>query len=406
VVGIQGPAELEVVMVLAALQLGATTLSVSKTVLENFSNKVDHVLAPNEAFMLELGTVQPLTTPEALADEDIVRISFSSGTTGIPKGIPFTAGALNPRTEDFRELVTYEPFMALLGVDTVTGFLSLTWSLFNGNPYFIPSGPAENLQVISEHGIRMISVSPARLENLLDEQESKQLPLKLEFVLTAGSMITPNLAKRTLKTLGAKMGYVYGSTEVGSASFGPYDESTPNQVGKLVSDVDFEIVNDDLDPLPRGQVGNIRYRKPSMPNEYWNSTSSRGNGIFEGWFYPGDQGSLTENNELVLLGRNDDLVNAAGSKFNLVQLDLWLQDSGLFADVASFTTSDNVGEVEIGIAFVAKQPPVPEILVKRLREFLPNLQVNVLLQLGAIPRNKMDKVVRIELQKLAKENNV
>mgnify|MGYP000284691238 CR=1 FL=1 len=75
-------------------------------------------------------------------------------------------------------------------------------------------------------------------------------------------------------------------------------------------------------------------------------------------------------------------------------------------DVASFTTSDNVGEVEIGIAFVAKQPPVPEILVKRLREFLPNLQVKVLLQLGAIPRNKMDKVVRIELQKLAKENNV
>jgi acyl-coenzyme A synthetase/AMP-(fatty) acid ligase len=44
--------------------------------------------------------------------------------------------------------------------------------------------------------------------------------------------------------------------------------------------------------------------------------------------------------------------------------------------------------------------------VKRLREFLPNLQVKVLLQLEAIPRNKMDKVVRNELQTLAKEHNV
>lgn len=406
VLGVEAPAEIEVVIVLAALQLGAATLSVSKTVLDNFRSNIDHLVIPDESFMLELGTVQPLIEPQKLEPNDIVRISFSSGTTGVPKGIPFTAGALNPRTEDFRELVIKEPFMALLGIDTVTGFLSLTWSLFNGNPYFIPAGPVENLKVISEHGIKMISVSPARLENLLDEQEKANLPLSLEFVLTAGSMITPTLANRTLQTLGAQMGYVYGSTEVGSASFGPYVEQTPNQVGALVSDVEFEIVSDDLEPLPIGEVGNIRYRKPSMPDEYWNSKSSRGNGIFEGWFYPGDQGKLTEQSELILLGRNDDLVNAAGSKFNLVQLDLWLQDSGLFTDVASFTTSDNAGEVQIGIAFVAKQPPIPEILLKRLNEFLPNLQVKVLLHLEAIPRNKMDKVVRIELQKLAKEHNV
>ena len=406
VVAIEGPAELEVVLVLAALQLGATSLSASKTVLDNYRDKIDHVIVPDEALMLELGAVQPLLEPQPLDHEDIVRISFSSGTTGIPKGIPFTAGALKPRTEDFRELVIKEPFMALLGVDTVTGFLSLTWSLFNGDPYYIPGPPNENLELISKHKIQMISVSPARLENLIEEQEAKLKELDLKFVLTAGSMITPNLAARTKATLGADMGYVYGSTEVGSASFGPYVQEVPNQVGKLVSDVEFEIVDDNLDPLPQGETGNIRYRKPSMPNEYWHSASSRGNGIFEGWFYPGDQGFLSSKNELHLLGRNDDLVNAAGSKFNLVQLDLWLQDSGLFTDVASFTTSDVVGEVGIGIAFVAKQPPIPEILVKRLQEFLPNLEVKVLLQLEAIPRNKMDKVVRNELQKLAKESNV
>ena len=403
VVGIEAPAELEAVLVLACLQLGATSLSVYKTVLDAFRSDIDHLIRVDQNMMLELGTVAPLLEPQFLEAEDIVRISFSSGTTGTPKGIPFTAAALNPRTEDFRELVIEEPFMSLLGLDTVTGFLSLTWAIFNGDTYFIPGTPSENLEVISRFGIQMISVSPARLENLLDEQEKRQLELGLKFVLTAGSMITPSLAARTLSILGAKMGYVYGSTEVGSASFGPYVEATPNQVGKLVSDVEFEIVDDNLVPLPVVEIGNIRYRKPSMPSEYWKSISSRGNGIFEGWFYPGDQGQLTRNNELLLLGRNDDLVNAAGNKFNLVQLDLWLQASDMFVDVASFTTSDVAGETEIGIAFVAKQPPIPEILVKRIREFLPNLEIKILMQIDAIPRNKMDKVIRKELQLMAKD---
>jgi len=94
------------------------------------------------------------------------------------------------------------------------------------------------------------------------------------------------------------------------------------------------------------------------------------------------------------------VVNAAGNKFNLLTLDLWLQDTALFDDVASFTYETPSGS-RVGLAFVSANPPEPHILVQRIQSFLPNFQIGQLLRLSALPRNKMDKVDRNELSKLA-----
>jgi acyl-coenzyme A synthetase/AMP-(fatty) acid ligase len=107
---------------------------------------------------------------------------------------------------------------------------------------------------------------------------------------------------------------------------------------------------------------------------------------------------------LILEGRNDDLVNSGGSKFNLAQLDLWLADSGLFEDVASFTETDQTGETLIGIVFVSNQKPDPETLISSLKNFLPTLKLSKMFAVDAIPRNKMDKVDRVAIQQLIQEN--
>jgi hypothetical protein len=94
------------------------------------------------------------------------------------------------------------------------------------------------------------------------------------------------------------------------------------------------------------------------------------------------------------------LVNAGGAKFNLLELDTWLKESELFDDVASFSYNNEFDEPVIGVAFVAKLSPIPELLTKRLQDFLPNLKIATLIRLDGLPKNKLDKVDRKALAKL------
>ncbi|MFM2385227.1 MAG: hypothetical protein RL166_1101, partial [Actinomycetota bacterium] len=226
----------------------------------------------------------------------------------------------------------------------------------------------------------------------------------LKQILVAGSLMTESLAEDCKRIFGFTPSYLYGSTEVGSASIGIFDTEAKNRLGKLVSDVELQIVDDNLNPLPTGELGNIRYRKFGMPTAYWKSPSGKLNGFFEDWFYPGDEGWLSDDGYLYLSGRNDDVVNAAGNKFNLLTLDLWLAETKLFDEVATFSYSDS-GETRVGLAFVSNNPPEPHLLIEKLNAFLPNLQLGEILRISSLPRNKMDKVDRRALAELAEESN-
>jgi acyl-coenzyme A synthetase/AMP-(fatty) acid ligase len=102
-----------------------------------------------------------------------------------------------------------------------------------------------------------------------------------------------------------------------------------------------------------------------------------------------------------LAGRRDDLVNAGGAKFNLLELDQWLVESGLFLDAASFQFTNAAGATSVGIAFVTKHPPEPTILAARVKEFLPDLAFGALVRMESIPRNQLGKVERAKLASLS-----
>ena len=418
VVAIQSQPELEAVLILAATQLGAISLSASKLILESFSDNIDFLITEDKTqlskvssrividqdFMTKLGGVARITEPESLDREDLVRLSFSSGTTGVPKGIPFTAGRIPLRTASaHRNWMQVTPGMSLLGLDTITGILALFWAVTSGSTFFVSRDAKQNLNLIRNYQIRAIETSPAKLKDLIEVAGEPQ-ETSLKQILVAGSLMTAGLADDCKQVFGFIPNYLYGSTEVGAATVGLFNPDENNRLGKLVADVELEIVDDHLSPLPTNQLGNIRYRKTGMPDEYWQSASRPMNGFVDGWFYPGDQGWLNDDGYLYLSGRQDDVVNDAGSKFNLLTLDLWLTDTKLFYEVACFSYNSPTG-TRIGVAFVSSNPPEPNILIEKIRDFLPNLQVGRLIRISSLPRNKMDKVDRKALAELAEESN-
>ena len=426
VVGVNARPEMEAVATLALMQLGAVSMRVSETILRGYRDSIDLVLSDTMArgagdlpvidlsleFVRSLAGVAPRDGVTALGGEEVVRVVFSSGTTGTPKGVPFTADYLTARVDSARRnWIPQVPFMSLLGLDTVTGYQTFMWAMMNGETYFTVAGAPENFALISENKVAAIKTSPARLADLLVEAERAGKPqTALAVVEVAGSLIPSKTVTECQMFFGVTPTYLYGSTEVGTVTRGAVDTLSPSMVGEIVDEIDAEIVDDDGGALPADAEGILRFRKAGMPTGYWNNPVTTGfSGFRDGWFYPGDYGRIDERNRLWLAGRRDDLVNAGGAKFNLLELDQWLVESGLFVDAASFQFTTADGATAVGIAFVTKHPPEPGILMERVHAFLPDLSVGALIRVNEIPRNQLGKVERVNLASLrhtSKGNNV
>ena len=415
VVGVAAKPEIECLVALSLLQIGAVSLSATQPVLRSYKERIEFLVTDDQttlfdsgkrllvdgAFLESLGMVAPLAEVTELEPDAVVRLVFSSGTTGAPKGVPFTAQNLVARTNSARKnWMPILPFMSLLGLDTVTGMQTFFWSVFNGQTFFAATNGENNLRLIAEHGVKSIKSSPARLKDLLDAAESNKAKTALEIIQVAGSLLDSRTVRRSESIFGITPTYLYGSTEVGTVTRGKFKPQAPNNLGQPVDDIDFEIVDDSGRVVAAKTLGRIRYRKPGMPADYWLMTNSTTTGFIDGWFYPGDFATMNEAGELELSGRTDDLVNLGGAKFNLLELDVWLQRLEMFDEVAAFKVTNEFGELEIGIAFASKLPPIPEMLTEQVRSFLPDLDFQYLIRLPKLPRNKLDKVDRAELAKL------
>jgi len=420
IVAIRGRAQLEAVVMLAILHEGAVSLHGSEAVLAGYGTQIDFLVGDvvgsartrakiiriDNEFLQSLGAINSRIESRPLSEESPCRIVFSSGTTGIPKGVEFTVASLLSRTASARtNWMPVDPFMCLLGLDTVSGFQTFMWSVLNGKTYFIPGDGPANARLIGASGVKSIKTSPARLENLVDAMDAIRAlggeALALEQIEVAGSLLTSRLGKRCAEVLGCVPVYLYGSTEVGTVTRGQFDPHRPSTVGSVVVDAELQVVDDDdTDLSGSGREGHVRYRTAHTPDHYWRATAETNAPFRDGWFYPGDRGTINSAGELTLSGRTNDVVNAGGAKFNLAELDLWMAEIDLFTDCASFQFQDDSGATAIGIAFVSKHPVNPQDLAVRVRGMLPNLEVRAFVRVELIPRNNFGKVTRAALAAL------
>jgi acyl-coenzyme A synthetase/AMP-(fatty) acid ligase len=411
IVGLRIRPEIEALFTLAVMQLGATSLHASEVVVDGYSEHIDLLCTDDEFvrasgpsslnvnldFIQSLASVRPRDEWVYFSEHDVCRIVFSSGSTGTPKGIPFTVAYLAERIHSAEQnWIPPTPFISLLGLDTVSGFLTFMWAMVRSETFFISGDSATNVGTILNHNITAIKTSPAKLNDLLDhvEQRTQKLP-SLRTVEVLGSLLTARTIERCQKALNTTPLYLYGSTEVGTVSKGAVKVDQPENVGTLVSDITAETLGDDGLPTRPRTIGRLRFRKKSMPVGYWNEGNPKPDqGFHEGWFYSGDISTITLDNELIIHGRSDDLVNAGGTKFTLQQLDSWLQNINLFADAATAQFSDANSDTKIAVAFVSKNSISQDAIMGQLNRFLPGLPIGAIIRLAEIERNPVGKVNR------------
>ena len=421
VVGLRCQPEITVVLSLALLQIGATSLAINAKVMENYRELIDFLLIDefipslshsnlinvDQDFVSSLDSISPLEEIQAINNRDIVRIVFSSGSTGVPKGVPFSKEIFVARIESaLKNWIPSQPFMSLLGPETVTGFQTMFAQLFTGNTYYLAYDQDEAWNIVVGHSIESIKASPAKLKELLDKAETSQTrsaTLPLQTIQVAGSLLSIPIAEKCHEILGVWPTYLYGSTEIGTVTKGLFDKSQPNCVGEIISEVSCEILDSNNEVLPQGQIGTIRIRREPMAQSYWGKSTSSSSGFVDKWFVPGDMGFINNKNELVLDGRIDDLINLGGVKINIAELDLRLSQISQFKDVAAVIYNNPLGEKELGIAFVSEMNLSIEDVQRQCKRVANGISVNSFIKLDLIPRSSLGKVERKNLTKLVEE---
>ncbi|MFM6980126.1 MAG: class I adenylate-forming enzyme family protein [Micrococcales bacterium] len=362
------------------------------------SQVADRTLLVDSEFLRSLDSEIPIEEFAGFAEDSIVRLVYSSGTTGVPKPIALKLNMVHHRSIAAVELSNAnEPFLSMLDLSTASGFHTFVGSLMTGACYYNPGDGSHNLGLIDKFKITSVKASPSQLSELVKAAEAGQQELpSLKTVFSAGSAM-PELLLTKLKALtAAKVFTLYGSSEAGRCAQRELTDGNSSNVGHVVEGTELRIVDEKHNEQDPSKPGMVQYRRAHQATEYFNDRSATDQVFDEGWFNTGDLGYLNENQELIILGRVGDVVNVGGVKVSLTELELFAQNQKTVGDAAAFTATDENENQQLALA--VETGADLSHLIEALKHRFGSQSPTVIFELPQIPRNTAGKVMRNELR--------
>jgi fatty-acyl-CoA synthase/long-chain acyl-CoA synthetase len=173
-------------------------------------------------------------------------------------------------------------------------------------------------------------------------------------------------------------------------------------VGTPMLNVEVRVVDDEMNDVPRGEVGEIVYRGPLVMKEYWNKPEATAEAFAGGWFHSGDLVREDEDGYYYVVDRKKDMIISGGENIYCAEVENALAAHPKIAEVALIGVPDpKWGETPLAVV-VAKHPadpPTGSELDEHCRERLAGYKRPRLLSLiEALPRNASGKVLKADLR--------
>lgn len=340
----------------------------------------------------------------------VAQIVVSSGTTGPSKAAPVTHRELTQRIADRAREIGIDAdtcHRPLIGIGFVLGRYPAMRTLnAGGRVIFRPLPPTvpEAVRSLAEDGVTYLALTPSHVTALLDGLPPGDGPaLPTVRTLTVASAMLPAATRQAvLDRLTPNLHVAYASNEVGPITHAGPDalRERLTTVGRALPGVEIEIVDEAGQPLPPGEVGEVRVRTPSMTRAYMGDDAVRQT-IRDGWFHMGDTGRLDAEGYLYLLGRVDDRINHGGRKLYAFEIEDALLSHPAVAEAAAFALPGRRSQ-EIPAAAVVLRTPVTEAeLIAHCRGLVQHWKVPWRVHaLAELPRTPNRKVVRSELRRM------
>lgn len=343
----------------------------------------------------------PLPTPHSAA-----LISFTSGTTGRPKGATLTQSALAEASWAFvRVLGTDSSDSTLVVVPMFhnTGFVDQFGHMLlvgGRTDLLYKFRTSAAIDALHQRAVTYLAAVPSiiRLIMLADGAEVALSPLRT--LLYGGSPMPAAWIDELLATWPAiRLFHGYGLTEYGSAvSFLPpeFAREVGESIGFAVPGTTIRIVGDDLVDVPEGSVGELWCQGPTMMREYWGQPDLTSEKIHDGWLRTGDLARL-DDGFYFIEGRVDDVINRGGEKILPAHVEGLLSRLHQVADSCVVGIPDSILQSRV-VAAIESRPDTDfeeAAALAELQTQLPDYAVpERIVVLEALPRGASGKIDR------------
>ncbi|CAN7766672.1 long-chain-fatty-acid--CoA ligase [Variovorax sp. LjRoot175] len=355
-------------------------------------------------------------TSVAMGAHDAALQLYSSGTTGLPKGIVLTHAGLLSTSRVVAKEWEFDHRHVLgnpLPVFHVAGMTMLLLTLYTGGQTSAYSefDPAAYLRSIALHRITHTFVVPAMILFMLQVPEARSGDYNsLQLMAYGGSPVSETVIKQAFEIFHCKFLQVYGLTEVsGPATFlFPSDHACGDpellrSAGRPIGGARLRIVDPvTLEDLPDGQVGEIWIESDRNLKEYWRNPEAtaaaypEGRNANGGWFRSGDGGYL-KNGYLYINDRIKDMIVSGGENIYPAEVENVLMRHPAVADGAIIGVPDPTWGEAVKACVVlrpgaqATERDVIDFMRANLAHFKCPKSVDIV---DALPRNPSGKILK------------
>jgi long-chain acyl-CoA synthetase len=353
---------------------------------------------------------QSLAEPSVqVSEDDPFAVLLTSGTTGFPKGCltthrTFVFHCINNAIEKglgvHDKALLSSPIYFNAGRSFTLGII-----YFGGTMVLHERFDAEEvLKSIEREKITYIGAVPTMCERMLHVLETKKYDTSsLRCLAITGGRVHPSVLEALKKDITANIYRTYASTDSGQMAISkPSDMDTkPDAGGRPVWCVDLRIVDDNDNPVPVHEVGEIICQSPLATEGYYMNPEATNASFRDGWFYTGDLGYFDEEGYLFVVGRKKDMVKSGGISIYPLEIEGVLYKHPDVVEAAVIGVPDSQwGEALKAVVVLQKDSRIGGTeLIQFCKEQLASYKVPKSVDIvTSLPHTEIGKVNKVKLK--------